>query len=288
MTPTICGLLGLFIFSFGTLLIALSGDIPAFQLSGMLLLGGSFCLWLGLHCVGAFRYADVVRQPFRLYCITVSGIGLYTILLNWAFKIAPPYEVNIVNYLWPVFLVLFSRLLNKETFLPNEWIGIMMGFIGVIYLFIPSDTGMFLAIGLGHLLALAAAMIWAFYSAVIVKENYSVSFLVPVFFISGSISLVMHFAFEETVFSAPISVWGVVFVLILSRLSYVLWDYGMRKGDKQILAVCSYFVPLLSVSYFIALGIVPERIEAAIGGVFVICGCLAGNWHRIRSKIKGV
>lgn len=285
MNPTLSGIFALLIFSTITVLITLSGAMPGLQLSAIVLMLSAILLGMCMKMRGCV-FREAWRQPVSLYVIIISGIGLYTACISVAFKSAPPFEVNMLNYLWPLLLVLFSKMLKREPFKAHELIGLCCGAVGGCFIFMPADGQVFENLTVGHALAVFAAVIWAFYSSIIDGKNYSVAVLVPVLFISSLICWCAHLLIEDTVWALPLSVWVSVIILGVSHLSYVLWDYGMRQGDKMLLSSLSYFVPLVSTCYFIAFGFVPARVGVAIGGAFIVAGCVIVNIHHLKRLMK--
>lgn len=281
MSPTAIGLLAIFLFSTGTLLISLSGDLPPFQLSSIICLSCAFSLWIYFKIRGK-PIRDKLNAPIAHYATIIFGIGLYQPMANIAFKIAPPFEMNMINYLWPILLVLFLKGFQKQKLKVNEFIGMTCGFIGVCFIFMPQDGTMLGHIGIGHVLMLIGAIIWALYSAIIRLQDVSVALLIPCTLLSGTVYLIIHLLFEETVVTLPLSASVATIILCFTCCSYGLWDHGMRKGDQMLLTSLSYFLPLLSASYFIIFGLVPARPEVAIGGGLIITGCLIVNAHRMK------
>lgn len=286
MSATITGVLAILMFSIGTVLVALSGDIPAFQLTAMVFFAGALTLYAYFKMKGV-AIIEQCKAPVSQYAVMLVGIGLYTVLLHISFKSAPAFEINMLNYLWPIFLVLFVKLMKRDAFKWNEVGGMLLGFVGMILIFIPTDGSSFTHITAGHVLVVIAAGLWAFYSALAGQKKYSTILLIPVMLISSLISLVAHLALEETVLSQPVGVWVAVTIFCLTRFSYAMWDYAMREGDQIFLSSLSYGIPLLSSIYFIVFGFTPARFEVGVGGAFIVTGCLVVNMHRIsyfRSK----
>lgn len=281
MNPTLSGIIALFIFSIGTILVALSGDIPPFQLSSLMFFSGALTLWLYFKKVGT-DFRGKFSAPMSQYIVIFSGVGVYSILLNIAFKTAPAFEINMLNYLWPILLVLFAKLLNKQRLRLSEFLGMMFGFVGMCIIFMPQDEVLFEHVSTGHVLIILAAVVWALYSAFVSERHYSVVLLIPVMAFAGCVSFVLHVLFEKTVWVQPTYVWAAVLVFCLTRFCFALWDYGMRKGDQVLLSSLSYFLPLLSSLYFIAFGFTPARIGVAIGGAFIIVGCVIVNIHHLK------
>lgn len=282
---TLSGVAALWAFSIGTILVALSGDIPAFQLSFLMLFSSAITLWIYFKTAGT-DFRKQLKAPISQYIVMFFGVGVYSVLLNIAFKIAPAFEVNMLNYLWPIFLVLFSKILKRQRLRVSEIFGMLLGFIGMCVIFMPQNGALFEHVGIGHVLIIVAAVVWAFYSAFISEKHYSVVLLIPVMAFAGCVSFALHMMFEQTVWIQPVYVWIAVLVFCLTRFSYALWDYAMRKGDQIFLSSLSYFLPLLSSLYFISFGFMPARIEAAIGGALIVIGCVIVNVHHLKRLMK--
>lgn len=285
MNPTLSGIIALFIFSIGTILVALSGDIPPFQLSFLMFFSGTITIWFYFRKAGT-DFRGKLKAPISQYMVMFLGVGIYSILLNIAFKTAPAFEINMLNYLWPILLVLFAKLLKKQCLRATELLGMILGFVGMCVIFMPQDEALFAHVGTGHVLIILAAVVWAFYSAFVSEKHYSVVLLIPVMAFSGCVSFVLHVLFEQTIWVQSASVWIAVLVLCLTRFCFALWDYGMRKGDQMLLNSLSYFLPLLSSLYFIAFGLTPARAGVAIGGALIVAGCVIVNIHHLKRLMK--
>ena len=275
------GIWAILIFSIGSILVVLSGDIPPLQISAMSMISGAISIYLFFKVKGE-SIRPHLRVSASLYLLMFLGIGGYQILFNFALKTAPAFEINVLNYMWPIFLVLFIKLISRDKFKSNELFGTVVGFVGTILIFMPTEQGQhFQMITISHVAVIIGALFWALYSAYARGQDYSIALMIPILFISGVFALVFHLLYEETVINQPIVVWIAAFVFCVTRFCYVLWDVGMKKGDQMLLSSLSYFLPLLSSVYFIIFGFNPARVETAIGAGFIISGCLIVNMHRM-------
>ena len=280
MNPTFSGILALAIFSFGTLFFALS-ELPPFQLSAMMFFSGALSVAIYAKYMG-FSFDDYKTISVPEFFIALLGIGFYQVLIIIAFQISPAFEINMLNYLWPIFLVLFVKLRTKSSFRHCEWIGMVMGFIGMICIFLPQNGTIFSHIGYGHVFAVLGAVLWAFYSAVASKRKKSIILMCLVMFLTACISLICHILFEENVWNLSVYGWMPIIILCVTRFCFALWDFGMRDGDQVLLGSISYFLPLLSSLYFIAAGFSPGRWEVVAGGTLIIAGCFIVNFNCIK------
>jgi drug/metabolite transporter (DMT)-like permease len=283
MNPTLCGLLALLMFGWGSVLVVFCLQVmPSFQLGFTIFLIGYIAFSL-LELARGHSLITPWKQDWKSYAGTLSGVGLYTLLMYTAFRTGPPFEMNVLNYLWPIFVVLFSMLLGQMAVTPFQVAGLVLGFLGMLMLFItPDHAGSFMAnIGSAHILAVTGAAVWAGYCVWAKGKHYPSAFMGPIMLLSGLMCLPGHLLLEETVFPHSLTGLVLVFLLGLFRVSYVLWDIGMRRGDTLLLSSLSYFVPLVSTLLMVAFGFRPEHSGIALGGAFIISGCLVVNAPKI-------
>src|ERR1700745_2402469 len=159
MTPrpaTLIGLTAILMWSLLSVMTVATGKIPAFQLAAMTFaIGGVVGL---LTWIGRGEAAKSLSQPLLVWAVGVGGLFGYHALYFLALRFAPPAEASLVNYLWPLLIVLFSSLLPVERLLAHHIIGAVLGLAGTVLLF-AGNTGHFAP---GQLPGLIAAAVAAF------------------------------------------------------------------------------------------------------------------------------
>ena len=68
-----------------------------------------------------------LRQPLVAWIVGVGGLFGYHALYFLALRFAPPAEAGLLNYLWPLLIVLFSSLLPGERLAPHHIVGALLG-----------------------------------------------------------------------------------------------------------------------------------------------------------------
>src|ERR1043166_5258075 len=109
---TFIGFAAILMWSLLSLLTVASGTVPPFQLAAM-----TFAIGGGIGAATwAFRPDAVaaLRQPPEVWALGVGGLFGYHALFFMALRLAPPAEAQLVNYLWPLLIVLGSALLPGE------------------------------------------------------------------------------------------------------------------------------------------------------------------------------
>ncbi|MGQ0526609.1 MAG: DMT family transporter [Alphaproteobacteria bacterium] len=285
MSGTACGVIALIMWAFTSVVLALLSGISTFEIVG----AAFFLCFIGMtgsQIVNKEPIASYWRRPLSEYLFWLLGPGLYTVLLYMAFKMAPPFEVNILNYLWPILLVIFASFMHDVTLNLTRAAGIIAGFSGLFIVTIPpASDNFFDDFNWGHGLALICAVLWSSYSALRKKPNYPMGFLAPLCFVFSMICFLLDMTFETTVIPNGFQIF-LILVLGITRLSYALWDTAMKSGDIMLLTSLSYFLPLITTLLLVVFGFGTERPLVALGAVLIIGGCLLVNADKISYFFK--
>jgi drug/metabolite transporter (DMT)-like permease len=276
MNPTFLGLIAIGIWSLLGVLFLFVRALPPFEILAIVFFIG-YLSYTALQLAQGEKIRAYWHQPLSFYVFWLLGPGLYTLLLFVAFIKAPIFEANILNYLWPILLVVFSAFITRCKLPFYQIAGFLMGFAGAVLMFFPERTGdVFLHFGWGHVFALSAAFVWALYSALTRRYSFPVGFQAPVFLVFSVICLCIHLVFEKTVMPDAMQMFFLV-LLGLTRISYVFWDVGMKKGDVVLLASLSYFLPLISSVLLMICGEKPLNAMVGLSAGLIITGCLIVN-----------
>jgi drug/metabolite transporter (DMT)-like permease len=253
-----------------------TGRIPAFQLAAMTFaIGGlSGCAsWL-------FRPQGVraLRQPPVAWLVGVGGLFGYHALYFIALRLAPPAEAGLLNYLWPLLIVLFSSLLPGERLAPHHLIGALLGLAGTVLLVAGNTSIAFEPTQIrGLAAAFIAAFVWAAYS-VLSRRLASV----PTDAVAGfclataALATIAHVLTEPTVWPDSGAQWLAIAALGVGPvgLAFYVWDIGMKRGDIRVLGAAAYATPLLSTTFLIMAGFAKPTAALAGAAVLIACGGL--------------
>ena len=100
--------------------------LPPFLLTGLALVIGSARSW-----PLALRDRKAWAIPPRTLALGVYGLFGFHFLLFIALRHAPPVEANLVNYLWPLFMVVLAPvLLPGMSLRPLHVLAALLGFAG--------------------------------------------------------------------------------------------------------------------------------------------------------------
>jgi drug/metabolite transporter (DMT)-like permease len=275
-TATLIGLTAILMWSLLSVLTVATGSIPAFQLAAITFAIGA--LVGSLTWIGRPEALAALRQPPIAWIVGVGGLFGYHALYFLALRFAPPAEAGLLNYLWPLLIVLFSAFLPGERLAPHHVIGALLGLAGTVLLFAGNRSGAFAPGQLpGLVAAFVAAFVWATYSVMSRRFKSVPTDAVAGFCAATAVlAALVHSVVEKTVWPESALQWLAVVGLGIGPVgaAFYVWDIGMKRGDIRVLGAASYATPLLSTAFLIAAGYAQATATIAIAAVLIAGGGL--------------
>jgi drug/metabolite transporter (DMT)-like permease len=286
-TATLIGLTAILMWSLLAVMTVATGKVPAFQLAAMTFAIGAFVgalTWIGRgDAVGA------LVQPPLAWAVGVGGLFGYHALYFLALRFAPPAEAGLLNYLWPLLIVLFSSLLPGERLALHHIIGAVLGLVGTVLLF-AGNTAEFASAQLpGLIAAFVAAFVWASYSVMSRRLKAVPTGAVAGFCLATAVlAVLVHVSIEATVWPETMLQWCAVVGLGIAPVgaAFYAWDIGMKRGDIRVLGAASYATPLLSTAFLIVAGYAKATANIALAAVLIAGGGLIAAKDMLRQDPK--
>mgnify|MGYP003584476319 FL=1 len=226
--------------------------VPPFLLTGLgLLVGALVAIPMSRGKWQAWRVAPITLL------VGVVGLFGYHALLFAAFQLAPAIQVNLINYLWPLLIVVLAPL-----YLPNlplrmvHIVAALLGFAGAVLALVDGAmaTGVSLVASLsgstllGYALAATAAWFWASYSLLSRRvPPYATVAVGGLCLCAGLLSLCCHWLFEPSV-TLSLQDWLLIALLGLGPLggAFFVWDAALKRTDPRTVGLLAFLTPLLS------------------------------------------
>lgn len=283
MTPrraTLAGFAAVLLWSSLAVLTGGTAGIPPFQLlaMGFGVAGLAGCALL-LRPGGPGLAA--LRQPPAAGALGIAALFGYHALYFTALKNAPAVEANLINYLWPLLIVVFAALLGGTRIRAGQWLGTLLGLSAAALLVTRGGRVDVEAAHLpGYAAALGAALVWALYS--VLNRRFET---VPSAAMAGSclavgvLGAAAHLVLEATVW--PTAGQGLLILLLglgPTGIAFWLWDMGTKRGDIAVLGTLSYAAPLLSTGLLLAFGQARPHWTQAVAVALL----LLGAWLSVR------
>lgn len=226
----------------------------------------------------------MVRLPFKVMFTGFFGVALYTVMLAKAFGMAAASDIgqiNLLNYLWPVWMVVLGFLILGES--PKKLpaiTGIFMGFAGVM---VSRGIGEFVHLPknmIPHLLALIGGFLWAVYVILlrrwkIPEEQGGTAFHFAMCALLAGILAAASGEWDRVpAWSFEMTFWVLLGGVGPVGIAYSLYEISAKTGPVLLIASFSYFIPIGS-SLIIGLFFKETMNSGLILGAILIS---AGAW----------
>jgi drug/metabolite transporter (DMT)-like permease len=215
--------------------------------------------------------------PAAALALGVYGLFGFHFFLFLALRRAPPVEANLVNYLWPLLIVVLAPVLAPGVrWSARHGVAAAIGFAGAALLIGSGAERLGQGEWQGYALALASALVWSTYSLLTRRfSHFPTAYVAWSCLVSGLASLACHYAFEARYVPAA-SQWPWLLALGVGPMGagFYLWDRALKRGDPRAIGNLAYLAPLLSTLALVATG-AGTLGPIALGAMGLI---LAGAW----------
>lgn len=260
-----------------------------------LLFGSSFVAFICLGVILAIQrklgFYKRLKQGdfFRSAIMGFLNPFLYYLVLLHAYSIIPAQEAMVLNYIWPITLVVFSALFLKQKIRMWSYLCIFISFIGVVII---ATRGNLLSLTFnnpfGDFLALSSSIAWALFWVINLKDSREESEKMFLNFAFGLLySAVFYFISTPVKWPSNESIWALVYIgLFEMGITFVLWLKALRlaKSTDKIsqLVFLSPFLSLLFINLFVG-----EKINTStfVGLIFIIGGIFLQKSIKIKKKL---
>lgn len=284
LRATVIGFSAILMWSLLALLTVASGKVPPFQLLAMTFaIGGA----IGAAWVARAGAWVALRQRPAVWALGVCGLFGYHALYFLALRLAPPAEAGLLNYFWPLLIVLFSGLLPGEHLRLHSIVGALSGLAGTVLLFMGKGLAPALDYVAGYSAAFCAAFVWAGYS--VLSRRFAG---VPTAAVAGfclttaGLAALCHLVFETTVWPSNSGQWLAVLALGVGPvgIAFYAWDVGVKRGDIRLLGVASYAAPVLSTMFLVLAGYAAPSATLGLAALLIAGGGLLAAKDMLRNK----
>ncbi|MDP2000801.1 MAG: DMT family transporter [Rhodoferax sp.] len=257
--------------------------VPPFLLTGLALLVGSL---IALPLSG-FRLSQW-KVPLSTLALGVYGLFGFHFLLFLALRHAPPVQANLVNYLWPLLMVVLAPVVLPGMRLSAMHVAAaLLGFAGAAVVILGGSGPAEATPGAtdwawGYVPALGSALIWSTYSLLTRRVAAFPTAAIGGFaLVSGVLSLLCHVWLEPAVeLSARDGLLIAIMGLGPMGAAFFLWDKALKIGDARLIGILSYLTPLLSTALLIAVSGRALTWNVALAAVMIVGAAILGTRSR--------
>ena len=234
---------------------------------------------------------EMKKYSLKDYVI-MSGLGfiglfVYSALYYYGLAQLSSQEACIVNYLWPIMLVVFSCIILKEKLTFMKAFAMLCSFVGIVILSTGSaGNGAGNAmLGIGS--CIIAAACYGLFSVLNKKADYNQNIAMMIIWLVVAVCAMVLGLFTENWVPIRGTQWiGMLWLgVVIDAVAYLLWALALKGTENTAkIANLAYLTPFLSL--IVSAVVLKEAIElrAFIALVFIIGGILLQSLFETRHK----
>ncbi len=221
-----------------------------------------------------------VREYLGIFLLGLLGTYIYYLFLYLGYAEAVGLEVLVVQYTWPLLIVILSLFILRESLSVRKVLSVLLGFSGVLLVITRGDfSGIHVSNPRVILLVLAGAFCFALFS--VLSKNVGRNALVvnSLYFLAAlaasliSMLLMSDFALPAREELLPVLLNGV----LVNGFSYLFWVVALQSTEASYLAPFTFITPALSALYLILFFNEPVHWSTFAGLTAVILGGLINS-----------
>jgi drug/metabolite transporter (DMT)-like permease len=208
------------------------------------------------------------------------GTYIYYLFLYLGYSRASGMEVLVIQYTWPIMILVLSVFILKERLNARKVIAIILGFLGVLLVL---SKGAVSEIELNNprviILVAIGAFCFALFSVLSKNIKRASLAVTSIYFLAATVASFLsmlyfsEFALPSSVELFPVLLNGV----LVNGLSYMFWLSALKSAEASYLAPFVYITPILSAIYLILFFDEPMLTVYGVGLACVIAGGLVNS-----------
>lgn len=270
-------------------------DVPALELTCVTFVM-AFVMALVVWRVRGERIAPKFKMPWLQWAVGVPAVTGNIVFFFIGVKYAPIAQANMLNYLWPLELVLLSSFLPGQKLKWTHIAGVALGVLGIMVLFTGRGERFEPGAFWGYLAALGGGLCWAAYSVFRRATAAHVGGAgggsdAIMLFVGGTavVTGVLHLIFEKTYVPGSMNEWvGLVLLAVgPTYAAYGLWEVGIKRGDIRVLGIGSFMIPLLSTGMLVMVKGAEYSHALMVSCLLIVSGAGVASIDALRKRESG-
>lgn len=194
------------------------------------------------------------RDLIKVCMLGFLGTYFSYILIYYGYANAKGLEVLVLQYAWPIFVVVFSLILLKEKLNLRRGLSILLGFAAVILILTKGDL---MSVDLSNfkvnLMVILSAVSFGLFSVMSKKINFEAFSLNTIYFLTATVvSFISMLIFSEFTLPPKSSLIPILINgMFVNGLSYVIWIKALRATEASFIAPFVFITPIISAIYLI-------------------------------------
>lgn len=275
--------------SFGAYFCCLLSEVPVLQILAMAQIAGALSMMIFKGRPPSGRELTMrLRTGWPFVCLLICNQICYV----YAFRSAPAAHVDLINYTWPVLLVIGQSLKTKTQLTTRQILGTVVCFLGLMVLFLPKllETSTQINYLPGYLAAALATVCWMLYSLLGKPESSSSDATQSTsndILLSGvSLSILHTLTGTWTLPQVSDCLVIAALAIIYYGLAFPSWKRSIEFGHYSISGGVANAIPVLSIAWLVVGGIVPMSHTLWLATLLVSFGCYLLSLPYAKEKAK--
>ncbi|MBU2493585.1 MAG: EamA family transporter [Bacteroidetes bacterium] len=246
-----------------------------------------------IYIIMRMRGTKLQKDKASLNLYWIMGIFSFVIpfwLVYWAEQFIPSGLTSIIFAVYPFFVIIFTRIIIKDEKIgPYKIIGVLLGFLGIIIIFMRDISIDFSSSFWGMLAILSSAVIQAAIAVIIKKYGKHLNPLsmnfVPVL-LGGTIMVILGFIAEDYttwIFNQQ-AILSIAYLAFFGTVvTFTTFYWLMQRISVVILSLSTFITPIIAV--FLGWFILHEKLSALtlLGSSLVLIGILFANFRGLKN-----
>ncbi|MBO5070847.1 MAG: EamA family transporter, partial [Roseburia sp.] len=176
------------------------------------------------------------------------GLFLYSALYYYGIAQLSSQEACILNYLWPIMIVIFSCMILKERMTLMKGVAMVCSFIGIIILSMGNGGTAAGNTALGMISCVMAAICYGLFSVLNKKAGYNQNIAMMVIWLVTAICAMILGMMTETWVPIQGLQWiGILWLgVVIDAVAYLLWALALNGSENTAkIANLAYLTPFL-------------------------------------------
>ena len=225
-----------------------------------------------------------IKDYLTFMYMGVVGIFLYNYFFYGALMRLPAQEAFIINYLWPIIIVILASIILKEKFTVRKAIALCISFMGII---VVVTKGNFINFSFGDmkgiLFAVSGAISYGLFSVLGKKIDYE-NFTSMMFYCLFACIITFIVTFNIPAISLYQFIGLLWLGIFIYGLAYIFWFLALKYGDTAKMSNITFLTPFLSLVYIYFFTGEKILLSSIIGLIIIILGILIQSFGKRESN----
>ena len=209
------------------------------------------------------------------------GLFMYSALYYYGISVLSSQEACILNYLWPMMLVVFSCIILKEKMTFMKGIAMACSFFGIVILSLGGGSSATGNAASGIISCVIAAACYGLFSVLNKKADYNQNIAMMVIWLVAAVcAMILGLMTETWVVLRGIQWIGILWLgVAIDAVAYLLWALSLKNAvNTAKIANIAYLTPFLSLLLSAIFLKEKMQMRALLAFIFIIGGILLQNF----------